>query len=368
MLRASWTTALLLGFSFTTLEALASSKSAPSPKPPSSGSKPAPSSGSKPSGAGGGHASNPGAQFGFTPQGWKAFSAGYGTSSAEQYFKSMTPAQQAQAVKQFNASGGSGGGSSASKSGSKGSSMASSGSNAASLLGNGNYSSALGGLLKSGSSMSSGYGGSYAYRSSNGLGGYGTPSYGMGGYGMPSYGMGSYGMSSYSLGGYGMPSYGLGGYGMPFYGLGGLPMANAGGLAAPGSTPGGAGYVDHVLQSADDVAVRVLRLPKADPPYTPEQLKELKGPDTALPGYRSDFDNVREGQTIRVNLARQRTDPADPSKVRWIPVRQLVGKLISVGGTNKQLTLRVTTRNGNGKEVPIDADQVTMIVIIADPL
>jgi len=336
MVRASWTTAVLLGFSFTTLvlEAVASPKSASSPKPPSSGSKPAPSSGSNP--GNGGNASNPGAQFGFTAQGWKAFAAGNSTSSAEQYFKSMTPAQQAQAVKQFNASAGSSRSGSKSSTGSSSGSMASkgsaTGSSSAGLLGNSNYSSALGGLRTSGSYLGGAYGSGY-------------PS-------MP-----------YT------PSYGLGGYAMPSYGLGGLPVANTAGLGAPGSTAtnGGAGYVDYVVQCADDVAVRVLRLPKTDQPYTPEQLKEFKGPDTALPGYGSQFDNVREGQTVRVNIARQRTDPADPSKVRWIPVRQMTGKLVSVAGTDRRLTLRVTTRNGNGKEVPVDADQVMMIVIVSDP-
>jgi hypothetical protein len=63
---------------------------------------------------------------------------------------------------------------------------------------------------------------------------------------------------------------------------------------------------DYQLQAADDVVVRVLERPykfddKGKPiPWTPEELKELKGPDARLPGYHSEFDSLKPGQFVTV--------------------------------------------------------------------
>jgi hypothetical protein len=77
---------------------------------------------------------------------------------------------------------------------------------------------------------------------------------------------------------------------------------------------------EYELETVDDVIVRVMDKPvqfddKGKPkPYTAEELKELKGPDPSLPGYRSDFDSLKVGQTVRVTFGRQPTKSAGKDK------------------------------------------------------
>ena len=65
------------------------------------------------------------------------------------------------------------------------------------------------------------------------------------------------------------------------------------------------------LQAAADVRVRLAKLlpafdDKGNPrKYTPQELKDLKGPDN-LPGYTADFADLKEGQIVRVSLARKK--------------------------------------------------------------
>jgi hypothetical protein len=65
------------------------------------------------------------------------------------------------------------------------------------------------------------------------------------------------------------------------------------------------------LQGVDELQVRVLKLPpvyndKGRPRrYTVKELRELKGSGNA-PGYRADLDDLREGQVVRVTLARKK--------------------------------------------------------------
>jgi hypothetical protein len=68
------------------------------------------------------------------------------------------------------------------------------------------------------------------------------------------------------------------------------------------------------LQGVDELQVRVLKLPpvyddKGRPRrYTTKELRELKGSGNA-PGYRADLDDLREGQVVRVTLARKKAVP-----------------------------------------------------------
>lgn len=76
-------------------------------------------------------------------------------------------------------------------------------------------------------------------------------------------------------------------------------------------------YKDHPysleLQAADDMKVRTFNLPqefdeKGKPrKYTAKELAELKGPDTKLPGYAAEFENLQVGQQVEVTVLRPKT-------------------------------------------------------------
>src|SRR5258707_1201113 len=74
---------------------------------------------------------------------------------------------------------------------------------------------------------------------------------------------------------------------------------------------------DFDLQAADDVKVRMLNLPdlfdeKGNPKkYTADELKDLKGSDTKLPGYTSDFSSLKNGQQVTVYLSKPKSDAKD---------------------------------------------------------
>jgi hypothetical protein len=65
------------------------------------------------------------------------------------------------------------------------------------------------------------------------------------------------------------------------------------------------------LQTAADVKVRLAKLPPAFDDkgnarrYTAQELKDLKGPGN-LVGYAADFSDLKEGQVVRVSLARKK--------------------------------------------------------------
>jgi serine/threonine protein kinase len=67
---------------------------------------------------------------------------------------------------------------------------------------------------------------------------------------------------------------------------------------------------DVVIAADEEVQVRVQQLPPAvdalgkPRPYTPEELKDLKGPDPRVPGYRSSFDYLSPGQVVDLFIAR----------------------------------------------------------------
>jgi hypothetical protein len=74
-------------------------------------------------------------------------------------------------------------------------------------------------------------------------------------------------------------------------------------------------HKDFDLQSTPEVVVRYLELPKEyddkgyPKKYTAAELKEMKGDNPDLPGYKADFDKLRPGQTVRVTLTKPKADP-----------------------------------------------------------
>jgi hypothetical protein len=70
------------------------------------------------------------------------------------------------------------------------------------------------------------------------------------------------------------------------------------------------------FRAAEGVKVRTLNPPVAYDEkgnvkkYTREELKELKGKDTSLPGYESSSDRLQTGQSVKVTLS----NPKEPSK------------------------------------------------------
>jgi len=72
------------------------------------------------------------------------------------------------------------------------------------------------------------------------------------------------------------------------------------------------GTKDMELHAVDDLKVRSSNPPlefdeKGRPRrYTYRELKELKGPDTKLPGYQADFESLKPGQDVRITLAKRK--------------------------------------------------------------
>lgn len=75
-------------------------------------------------------------------------------------------------------------------------------------------------------------------------------------------------------------------------------------------------HKDFELEAVEDVKVRTMHLPvvyddKGQPrKYSDKELRELKGPDTRLPGYQADFDGLKPGQTVKLTLTRKKPDAA----------------------------------------------------------
>lgn len=66
----------------------------------------------------------------------------------------------------------------------------------------------------------------------------------------------------------------------------------------------------YILDMADDVVVRIMQLPlqfddMGKPrKHTEDELKELRGDNPNLPGYKSTIDSLRVGQTVDISLRR----------------------------------------------------------------
>jgi hypothetical protein len=72
---------------------------------------------------------------------------------------------------------------------------------------------------------------------------------------------------------------------------------------------------DWEWQRTEELIVRTYGLPvqfdaKGRPrAYTRKEKEELRGPDKTLPGYASDIDTLKVGQTVRVYLTKKRSAP-----------------------------------------------------------
>jgi hypothetical protein len=105
---------------------------------------------------------------------------------------------------------------------------------------------------------------------------------------------------------------------------------------------------DLQMQADDDVKVRIDQPPvqydaKGHPKkYTSAQLKELKGKETKLPGYPSDFDQLKAGDIVKVTLAtKKKSDAASNTDQKWLQSGDIVGTLRKVDLRSRKLTLRV---------------------------
>lgn len=78
---------------------------------------------------------------------------------------------------------------------------------------------------------------------------------------------------------------------------------------------------DFEFQADDKVRVRLMTLPQEfdergkPKQHTPQELKELKGPNASLPGYQAELENLSPGMTVKVHVvAAKRAAPAKPAK------------------------------------------------------
>src|SRR5206468_1383639 len=99
------------------------------------------------------------------------------------------------------------------------------------------------------------------------------------------------------------------------------------------------------FQSVEDVKVRWKNLPplfddKGNPrkPNDKERA-ELKGPDKKSPGYQADFADLRKDMTVEVHVPKPN---AKPAKDKLINVGRLVGKVATVEGSTKNLTVQIS--------------------------
>jgi hypothetical protein len=75
------------------------------------------------------------------------------------------------------------------------------------------------------------------------------------------------------------------------------------------------------MQANDDLKVRMLNPPvdfdlKGKPrKYTSKELRDMKGPDTKLPGYTAEFDDIKPGQIVKLYLP-NKSKPAPKPAVK----------------------------------------------------
>jgi hypothetical protein len=82
-------------------------------------------------------------------------------------------------------------------------------------------------------------------------------------------------------------------------------------------------YRDLEVELAPNVSVRTNFLPFAyddmgnPKKYTPEEIKELKGPNPSIPGYKSGLNALKPGQGVKVTLTlvKEKTEPVAEKKV-----------------------------------------------------
>jgi hypothetical protein len=120
------------------------------------------------------------------------------------------------------------------------------------------------------------------------------------------------------------------------------------------------------IRLADDAVIRFTKAPKqfdekGNPVApTPEQLKALKG-DRKLPGYAAELSDLKEGQIVKVTLAKQRIpkdlttsgagDEKKPQKSSWTSLGEFTGRVTKVHGVG-----------GNGKGKGKKDTEPTLII------
>src|SRR5258708_23890524 len=83
-----------------------------------------------------------------------------------------------------------------------------------------------------------------------------------------------------------------------------------------------AAFMEFKIDILDEVKVRRMNpTPAFDDkgkpkPYTAKELKNLKGPDPKLPGYNSDYDELKKGQTVKVFLGMKKEEPSNSSSTK----------------------------------------------------
>jgi hypothetical protein len=81
--------------------------------------------------------------------------------------------------------------------------------------------------------------------------------------------------------------------------------------------------------------------------YTYRELKELKGPDSKLPGYQADFDSLKPGQDVQITLAK----------------RKPIGKSAQLKKSDEDYTAQE-----KAKIKPSDKPEVMMVLILREPV
>jgi hypothetical protein len=167
-------------------------------------------------------------------------------------------------------------------------------------------------------------------------------------------------------------------------------------------------HIDYELDPTSDLVVRLLNPPvqyddKGFPKkYTAAELKELKGDNPKLPGYKGDVSDLKTGIQVRVSVVKDPPPPkeddkkddkkddtkadkpqkedkpdAKADKPKYIYLGDLTGQLTQTGNSQKGLRLRVTYQtwqaanwrpphnNGDPKNLP--KLEVEMIVVLTQP-
>jgi hypothetical protein len=150
---------------------------------------------------------------------------------------------------------------------------------------------------------------------------------------------------------------------------------------------------DLEIQTIDDLIVRRMQPPDQYDEKgtvrkpTQAELKELKGPDPKLPGYKADVNDLKNGQIVTVSLQKRKdTDKKDADKKDddkkdagkktsdkdgWVNAGTLSGTLTKYQDSLKTMTLRVNVadlagrhhRTGKGNKITLDDFRVSMVVI-----
>src|SRR5262249_25064417 len=120
---------------------------------------------------------------------------------------------------------------------------------------------------------------------------------------------------------------------------------------------------------------------------TSAELRELKGPDTTLPGYKGEIFDLKNGAVVTVQLYKKKDTktaetPKDtkvgdkPDTAGWIKAGTLSGKNFSAGKNTSTLTLQIDTAaltkggyhshsNDKTNKVTIPDTKVTQVMILS---